>query len=40
MLNDYWTQLFSSFRSMMMLFDDKENIKELHNKMKEIEDWL
>lgn len=40
MLNDYWTQLFSSFKSMMSLFDDKENMAELDKRIKEIEEWL
>jgi len=40
MMNDYFSQLFSSFKSMMTLFDDQYNLKELEARIKDIEDWL
>jgi len=40
MMNDYWTQLFTSFKSLMRLFGDEENLEELEKRIKDIEDWL
>lgn len=40
MMNDYWTQLFSSFKSLISFFGDEDNLAELDNKIKYIEQWI
>lgn len=40
MIPDYYTQLFSSFKSLMVMFGDSENIGVLTKAIKDIEGWL
>lgn len=39
-MNDYWTQLFTSFEAMMDMFGDEQGKAELQARIKALEDWL
>jgi hypothetical protein len=39
-MSQYYTNLFSSFKSMMLIMGDEENYKELDKRVKWIEKWI
>lgn len=39
-MSQYYTNLFTSFKSLMMIMNDRDNFMELDKKIKDIEKWL
>lgn len=40
MMSQYYTNLFTAFKSLMMIMGDEENFKQLEKMIKDVEKWI
>jgi hypothetical protein len=40
MMSQYYTNLFTAFKSLMMIMGDEDNFKQLEKMVKDVENWI